>query len=211
MNILLINDDYWHPGRVSEEGVRPLEKSGFRFEILSDGAEFEGKSLEGYDAVMLVKSDNRTAADQSKWMTEEARAKLMGYVRDGGGLLAVHSGTAGYGGMEDLHGLLGGLFMTHPKQLPVTFSPRAGHPLAVGVEAFTEPDEHYFMDLADGPVDVFLTSLSRHGALPAGWTRKEGAGRVCVLTPGHNAEVWLNPNFQRMLENALIWCAGKAL
>jgi uncharacterized protein len=208
MNILLINDDYWHHGDVSDAGVQPLGQKGFRFDTLKDGAEFGGKKLEEYAVVMFVKSDNRTADDQAKWMTEENRKKLTGYVDAGGGLLVAHSGTC-YGGMEDLHGLIGGLFITHPKQLPVTFQPKAGHPLAAGAEAFTLMEEHYFMDMADEPVDVFLTSTSRHATLPAGWTRTQGRGRVCVLTPGHGAETWLNPNFQKLLENTLLWCAGK--
>lgn len=41
-----------------------------------------------------------------------------------------------------------------------------------------------------------------------GWWREEGDGRVCVLTPGHNAEVWVHPEFQTLLRNALLWCAG---
>lgn len=31
--------------------------------------------------------------------------------------------------------------------------------------------------------------------------------RVCVLTPGHNLEVWLHPGFQALLRHALNWCA----
>jgi trehalose utilization protein len=84
----------------------------------------------------------------------------------------------------------------------------AGHPLTQGVAPFTATDEHYFIDMAAGPADVFLTGASRHGTLPAGWARTEGQGRVCVLTPGHNLDVWLDPNFQRLLANGLNWCAG---
>jgi type 1 glutamine amidotransferase len=209
MKVLLVNDDLYHPGSVPEEGVRPLKAKGFLFDILSDGVEFSPEKLAGYPAVMLAKSDNRMAGDRSPWVTEDVRHALLGYVRDGGGLLVVHSGTAGFTGMQELHGLLGGLFMTHPKQLPIEFQPKAGHPLAEGVQAFTVSDEHYFMDMADEPVDVFLTSASRHGILPAGWARSEGSGRVCVLTPGHTLEVWLNPDFQQLLMNALNWCGRK--
>jgi type 1 glutamine amidotransferase len=52
---------------------------------------------------------------------------------------------------------------------------------------------------------VFLTTRSSHGLQPAGWTRCEGRGRVCALTPGHFAEVWLHPGFQRLLVNAVHW------
>jgi type 1 glutamine amidotransferase len=53
---------------------------------------------------------------------------------------------------------------------------------------------------------VFMTTSSEHGTQPAGWTRTEGEGRVCVLSPGHNAEVWLHPSFQALLRSALLWC-----
>jgi type 1 glutamine amidotransferase len=56
--------------------------------------------------------------------------------------------------------------------------------------------------------DVFAWSHSVHGKQPAGWLRSEGRGRVCALTPGHNLEVWLNPEFQKLLSNALHWAAG---
>lgn len=208
MKVLLVNDDYWHPGKVSDEGVKPLERLGFAFDTVSDGASFPASALGEYPVILFGKSGNGTADDQSKWITPAVRRALADYVRGGGGLLAVHSGTASYDGMEDMHSLLGGLFMTHPPQLAVTFEPKAGHPLTEGVHPFTAVDEHYFMDMAEGHADVFLTGSSRHGALPAGWTRTDGRGRVCVLTPGHNLDVWLNPNFQRLLQNALNWCAG---
>jgi type 1 glutamine amidotransferase len=63
------------------------------------------------------------------------------------------------------------------------------------------------MEMTGEPVDCFLQTTSDHGSQPGGWTRSEGAGRVCVLTPGHNVEVWLNPGFQALLRNGLQWCA----
>ena len=54
--------------------------------------------------------------------------------------------------------------------------------------------------------DVFLTTVSEHGSQPGGWTRLEGKGRVCALTPSHNLEGWQHPSFQTLLLNALHWC-----
>ena len=94
----------------------------------------------------------------------------------------------------------------HPAQCPVTVEPVAGHPLTQGSVRFTAKDEHYFMALDDTQADVFLTTTSEHGTQPAGWTRTEGGGRVCVLTPGHNVEVWLHPAYQALIRNGLHWC-----
>ena len=207
MKALLICDDYWHPGTVPEEGLKALG-AGWQWDVWRDGAQFDPAALSAYPVVAFAKSNNVSAADQTKWMTDAVVNALTEYVRGGGGLLVAHSGTAGYRDVPALKALFGGLFLIHPKALPVAFTPQAGHPLTAGVEAFTAPDEHYMMDVSEGN-DVFLTSASRHGVLPAGWRRAEGAGRVCTLTPGHDREVWLHPSFQRLLANVLAWCAGK--
>jgi type 1 glutamine amidotransferase len=86
-------------------------------------------------------------------------------------------------------------------------SPLAGHPLTAGCEPFTLHDEHYHMALDDANADVFMTTRSVHGQQPGGWARREGAGRVAVLTPGHVVDVWRHPSFQALLRNALGWCA----
>ncbi len=84
--------------------------------------------------------------------------------------------------------------------------PRTNHPLTMGITPFTLKDEHYFIAMDDPQADVFMTTHSEHGEQPAGWRRMEGAGRVAVLTPGHNLEVWLHPSYQALLLNALRWC-----
>jgi type 1 glutamine amidotransferase len=89
----------------------------------------------------------------------------------------------------------------------VTVEPQAGHLLTAGSTPFAAVDEHYQMALDDDQADVFLTTISEHATQPGGWTRTEGQGRVCVLTPGHNLEVWVQPSYQTLLLNALRWCS----
>jgi type 1 glutamine amidotransferase len=206
MQILVLCDDYWHPARVPREGLGALKESGFSFDWIENAADWSTKQLAKYPLVILTKSNNISSADQNGWMTDAIQAAFVEYVRKGNGLLAIHSGMAGWGEMPVLRGLLGGVFVQHPPQCPVTVEPRAGHALTPGCEAFTLQDEHYFMALDDAQADVFLTTRSEHGAQPGGWRRSEGAGRVGVLTPGHNVDVWLHPSFQAVLMNALNWC-----
>ena len=140
-------------------------------------------------------------------MTDEVQQAFVDYVEAGGGLLAVHSGTAEYRETPVLRRLLGGVFTHHPKQCPVTVTPLADHPLTAGAESFTLMDEHYFMEMDDVEVDLFLTTSSEHGEQRGGWAHEVGSGRVCVLTPGHNVEVWHDPSYQTLLKNGLRWCA----
>ena len=208
MKILVLCDDYWHPAWVPREGLLGLEISKFSFDWIENAHEWSPERMAAYPVVILTKSNNVSASDQTGWMTEAGQAAFADYVRKGKGLVAIHSGTAGYEQMPVLRGLLGGVFAHHPDQCPVTMHPRAGHPLSSGCDPFTLKDEHYFMALEDSQADVFLTTKSEYGEQPGAWIRTDGAGRVAVLTPGHNVEVWLHPSFQTLLRNTLRWCGN---
>lgn len=210
MRVLVLCDDYWHPAKTVREGLAPLVAQGFSFDFIENAADWSPERMAGYPVTILAKSDNVSAADQASWMTPEAQQAFVDYVSRGRGLLAIHSGTAGYEKMLALRELLGGVFTQHPPQCAVTVDPQPDHPLTANCGPFTAIDEHYFMALDDTGADIFLTTTSEHGIQPGGWRRTPGQGRVCVLTPGHNLEVWLEPSFQALVRNALTWCAEEA-
>ena len=208
MKVLVLCDDYWHPARVPREGFSALKGNEFSFDWIEDAREWSAKRMATYPLVILTKSNNISSSNQGGWMTDEVQSAFVEYVRKGNGLLAIHSGTAEYQEMYALRNLLGGVFSHHPEQCVVTVEPQANHPLTIGASLFTVKDEHYFMTMHDPHVEVFMTTRSEHGKQPGGWRRTEGTGRVAVLTPGHNLEVWLNPSYQSLLLNALRWCGG---
>lgn len=209
MQTLVLCDDFWHPARVPREGLRGLEAEGFSFEWLEDARTWSVERMAAYPLVILTKSNNVSSSEQSGWMTDEVQSAFLEYVRKGNGLLAIHSGTADYQEQNILRRLLGGVFTQHPEQCEVTLQPQPKHALTTNISSFTIKDEHYFMAMHNSDVDVFLTSHSEHGEQPAGWRRTEGDGRVAVLTPGHNLEVWLHPSYQTLISNTLHWCGGK--
>ena len=210
MKTLVLCDDRWHPARVPRAGLGPLAEAGFSFDWIEHASEWSAARMAAYPLVVLTKSNHVSFSDHQEWMTAEVQAAFADYVSRGNGLLAIHSGTASYQEAQTLRELLGGVFVQHPEQCAVTLEPRANHHLTTDVAPCTVHDEHYFMTLDDSSVDVFLTARSEHGAQPAGWTRTAGTGRVAVLTPGHNLEVWLHPAYQRLMLNALRWCGRLA-
>jgi type 1 glutamine amidotransferase len=210
MQTLVLCDDYWHPARVPREGLHPLKEQGFIFDFIEDAHEWSAERMAAYPLAILTKSNNVSSSDQSEWITEEVQSAFVEYVRKGNGLLAIHSGTAGYQETLILRNLLGGVFTHHPEQCDVTMQPQTNHSLTTNLSEFTVKDEHYFMAMDDQHVDVFMTARSEHGTQPAGWQRTEGNGRVAVLTPGHNLEVWLHPAYQTLVLNAMRWC-GKLI
>ena len=208
MNVLVLCGDYWHAPWIARQGLGALSRTGLTFNWTEDVRAWSPETMLEYPLVTLTKSNNVSPTDQSGWMTDEIQHAFLDYVSNGNGLLAIHSGTAEYADKPVLRALLGGVFSQHPEQCPVTVTPHSGHPLTVGSAPFTVKDEHYFMALDDPEADVFVTTSSEHGEQPGGWRRSEGRGRVAVLTPGHNLEVWLQPSFQKLLLNCMHWCSS---
>lgn len=206
MRVLVLCDDRWHPARTPRAGLAPLEAQGFAFDWIEQASDWSAAQMDAYPVVILTKSNNVSATDERPWMTAEIEAAFVNYVQRGNGLLVIHSGSAGYSETPTLRALLGGVFVEHPPQCLVTVEPQEGHPLTAGSVPFTIQDEHYVMAQDDSAAEVFLTTVSAHGTQPAGWTRTVGAGRVCMLTPGHNLPVWLDPSYQAIIANALRWC-----
>jgi len=227
MRVLLLCDDYWHPGQIPIDGVAPLASQGFQFDIIKDAKEFTPDMLSGYPAVLMAKSDQASREDEkTKWKTGEIQQAFIAYVENGGGLLVVHSGTVTGKETEALDCMIGCCFVSHPNACPVTVQPIKPHPVTEGVGVFCETDEHYRIEITAQDADVLIASYSppqgetdknqedpynntQAWICPAGYVRAQGKGRICALTPGHFLPVWLNPQYQRTIANALKWCGGQ--
>jgi type 1 glutamine amidotransferase len=206
---LVLCGDGWHPGAMIRRGFGLLTEPGYDLVFLEDGAVWSSGLMNEFDLVVLAKCNVISGTNKTPWLMVESQSAFPDYLHSGHGLLVIHAGTAGYQDCTELCRLTGGRFLRHPEPCAVDLLPRRGHPVVAGVNPFMVHDEHYFMALEDQAAEVFLHSQSTHGIQPAGWTRPEGRGRVCVLTPGHTEEVWLHPMFQLVLRNALHWTSAK--
>jgi uncharacterized protein len=206
MKIMVLCGDAWHPPEIPRKGLEALAGPDFTFDFIQDTRDWSPDAMTTYPLVILTKSDNFSETDKTNWMTDPVQSVFSDYVHQGNGLLAIHSGTAEYDQKPVIRGLLGGAFLYHPEQCLVTMSPQLEHPLCNGVNPFTLTDEHYFMALDDPQADVFMTTSSMNGEQPGAWRREVGKGRVTVLTPGHNIDVWLHSSYQVLLGNILRWC-----
>lgn len=209
MRVLVLCDDRWHPASTVRMGLDPIEKdksNDLAFDWIEDAQDWSEEKMAGYSVVILTKSNNISSKNEDGWMTDKVEGGFLRYLQAGNGLLVIHSGTAGYEKQSILRGITGGTFANHPEQCEIMVTVRPENPFGINISPFTIFDEHYMMNLDDETANVFLTTSSAHGAQPAGWTRSEGAGRVCVLTPGHNLEVWLEPNYQELIRKSIFWC-----
>lgn len=211
MRVLVFCDDIYHPAATVHSGLAPLAAGpGFEFDWVENPTGWNSASLRDYPVALLSKSNTISHTDKRPWLLDGTTSLFLDYVRSGGGLVVVHSGTASYANVAPMRAVMGGTFLNHPPECEVVLEPKVNHRLTKGVTgSFAVWDEHYMVAVDDPNTDVFLFSRSIHGIQPAGWSRSEGAGRVAVLTPGHLAGVWHHPSFQILLGNALRWVARK--
>jgi len=226
MKVLLFCDDYWHPGKTAIDGIEPLKSKDFEFDIILNANDFSTGLLQKYPVVLFCKSDEVSQTDKNPWRTGEAQKAFVDYVENGGGLVAIHSALVNSKNYGELDKLIGCRFIGHPNNCPVTVQSVKPHPVTEGAGQFIEVDEHYRIEITAPDADVIAASYSPAqgeeskyqedpyfntacSIYPSVYVRTQGKGRVCVLTPGHLTAVWLNPQFQKMLSNALKWTSGK--
>lgn len=208
MRILVLCGDRWHSAFIPRTALATHENDTVAFDWIENAEEWSARQMEDYAVIVIAKWNHVSVTDHRPWLTEEVQGALLNYARRGGGLLFIHSGVAGGRNLPGMRFLMGGAFLHHPPQCAVTVEVEENHPFNTDGESFVVSDEHYFVEVDDQQADILFTTTSEHGRQIGGWTRSLGEGRVCVLTPGHNLEVWLHPSYRFLIDQALRWCAG---
>lgn len=198
--VLLVTAGIFHPplwGRmVLHSMLRNLP--GFAFEHVRS-LEKLPTSLERFSALVLH--------FHHKKISPAALAKLDSFVKNGGGLLAIHGATASFKGTMPYFDILGGRFIGHGKV--AKFAIRKVDEMVFGsIGDFEVRDELYLHELRAGIVVHFV---ARHQGkdIPVVWTYHYGKGRVCYSLPGHTSATMQNPIYQKVLLRSLEWVANE--
>jgi type 1 glutamine amidotransferase len=145
---------------------------------------------------------------------------LRAAVANGTGLAGWHGGIVDSFRMTtDYLQMTGGQFAAHAHDLvdhTVEIVPeRSDHPIVEGLGGFTIHSEQYWV-LTDPYNDVLATTTiqPREGdpwhepvTVPAVWTRRWGAGKVFVCTPGHQLADLEVPQVRTIVERGMLWAS----
>jgi uncharacterized protein len=175
---------------------------------------------------------------QCMTMSTASREEINGLraaVAAGTGFTGWHGGIAdSYRESADYLQLVGGQFATHPSKEPGSCRGDASdnfltytvnltdlgreHPITAGLGDFELETEQYWV-LHDDLIDVLATTTHpvrpwhpwhRPITSPAIWTRRWGAGRIVVTTPGHSLDVLADPNVRTVIERGMLWATRTA-
>ncbi len=210
------------------------DKSGlFKVTHTENPADFEAENLKKFDAVIFLNSTGSPLADindekergalppdrKAKVTADEARRQtaLVDFVKNGKGIVAIHSGGDTYNDWEDYAAMMGTGFISHPwgsgdtvrvKNLdpkhPLTASFK-GEGLTIKDEIYkfkpgrAKPDERRMLLALDFEgTDMKKDDPDKDGKperdfYPIAWLSTYGKGRSFYCSLGHNDEVYWNP------------------
>ncbi len=175
-----------------------LTAAGFEVHVTEDRDDFTPERIKPFDVVVCYTTGENLTPDQAKG--------LLGGIVGGKGFVGVHSAADSFKETPGYISMVGGKFLTHPSYWPkLTFNVRNRfHPVTEGVDDFQMEEELYLMETV-GHFELLLTTWFKGFERPIAWVKPYGHGRVCYLALGHDKVQTENPNFQKLVVNAVRW------
>jgi uncharacterized protein len=224
LKVLFLGDPGGHhlPNMKAKEILPSLARAGVDLFYTDDAKELNANTLKQYNSLIFYHNQGDISPDQIN--------ALLGYVRDGGGLVVLHSASAGFQNSEEYIRLVGASFKSHATGVftPTTVLPN--HPVMRGVPAITAWDETYLHTKINPDMTVLAVRKEGTHEEPWTWVRTYGKGRIFYTASGHGQRpgtrpqevagarqveretaennVWVNPGFQKLVENAVKWTSG---
>jgi type 1 glutamine amidotransferase len=173
-------------------------------------------AVKAYDVIVLY--------DMWQKITDEAKADFVAMLKQGKGLVVLHHAIANYQDWPEYHKIFGARYYLKPTMVDGVEKPRSQwkhdvkfnvhiadreHPIARGLKDFEIHDETYKGYDIRPDVKPLLTTEEPLSSPTIGWTKTYEKARVAYLQLGHDHLAYENPNFPKLVAQAIAWAAGK--
>jgi len=200
-----------HKWEESSRAVHAILQESGRFDVTvsTDKEVFASSELKDYDVVILSYGFWKEAEPG-----EQAKSGLLDYVRNGGGVVALHFACSSFQDWQEYAVLLGRVW----KQGVGGHGPYGEfevnikdpkHPITKGLQDFTTEDELYSKLTGDEEIEVLASAYSEWSGKvePIVFVKRYGEGRVVQNVLGHSMASKQNAAYQRLLINGVEWAA----
>jgi putative membrane-bound dehydrogenase-like protein len=205
IKVLLLGDDREpHPAAAFYSLLAPaLARRGIQITTaLAPRTVLDAGRLAHYDAVMLY-------GDAASPDPEQAPA-LAAFVESGKGLVAMHAASSMFPSSQTFGALIGGRMQAAGSGEFRGEIVGQDHPAVKGVQPFVTWDETYVSaPETSGDRTVLMERADGPRREPLAWVRSQGRGRVFYTTYGHDRRTWSNPEFQKLVEQAVRWTVSE--
>ena len=221
----------------SKERLKQTESaSELRFDFTEDPTALNARNLARYDVLFLNNATLRIAPANPndsaslaavRWprtgvvnpITREQQEAIASFVREGKGLVAVHSGVDAFYGWPQYRDIVGGgLFLSHPftREARVTIEDRTNPAVSHFGPSASFKEEYYYLDRNPRPSSHVLRSLDLTSVgdttrtdHPVAFIRRYGKGRVYVNLLGHFADTWRRDDYLTSVLQGIRIAAGR--
>jgi hypothetical protein len=181
-------------------------------------------------AFEMFKLENREKYDvlvfYHMWQTiTEEQAKIFAdCIRQGKPVVALHHSICAFDDWPEYWNIIGGKYFhktttfngkeyapcsyLHDLHFNVKITDRK-HPVTGGLRDFPIFDETYKGYYVEEGVTPLLTTDEPSSTPTIGWAKKYGNSRIVVLQSGHDVPTFENPNFRKLLKQAIEWVSSK--
>lgn len=180
-----------------------------------DSEIFEDISAWPYDVIVLY--------NMTQGISEARKQNLLTLLDRGVGLVALHHAVAAFNEWPEFADIIGCRYFLRDKEIDGVRYPKSGykhdveipvrvadshHPITQGVEDFIVVDETYNGAVFDPEAQVLLSTGHPKSDAVLGLAKQYRNARVCYLQPGHGPHVFADPNYRRLVAQAIRWAAG---
>jgi len=181
------------------------------------------------EAYEMFKPENRKDYDvlvfYHMWqtITEDQKNIFIECIREGKPVVALHHSICAFDDWTEYWNIIGGKYFhksttfkgreyapssyIHDLHFDVEISGKK-HPVTRGLENFPIFDETYKGYYVAEDVTPLLTTDEPSSTPIIGWAKKYGKSRIVVLQSGHDIPTFENPDFRKLLKQAIEWVSN---
>ena len=161
--------------------------------------------------------------DMFQTISDQAKTDLVNRLKEGKGLVALHHCLASFQSWDEYKNIIGGRYhlqkwtqngvekpgstYLHDVDFTVHVAD-PNHSVTLGVKDFPIHDETYGGFEVAPDSHVLLTTDAPTSGQSIGWTKSYGKARVVYLELGHDHQAYENPNYRRLVRQAINWTAS---
>ena len=210
LEVLFLGDNGHHkPVERLPSIMSALGNKGINFTYTNKLEDINLENLNRFDALMIY----------ANWdeITPKAETALLAYVASGKGILPIHCASFCFRNSPEYIKMVGGQFWKHTTDTISANIVQPNNQIMKDVKGLKAFDETYLHSKLQPDNNVLMTreikadqTKDRPGTKtePYTWTRNYGKGRVFYTAFGHDEQTWENPDFHKLLENAIVWAVN---
>jgi len=163
--------------------------------------------------------------DMCPGFTPEQQQAFIALLNRGIGVVSLHHNLGGHQKWDEFRKIIGGKFCIsdteingakvkqstwdHDQDVNVVVVDKQ-HPITKGIQDFQIHDETYGGCWISPDVKVLLkTDHPKNKPGPVAWVTRYGNSPVAYIMLGHDSQAWKNPNYPKLLLQAIQWAASR--